>query len=110
MQNIFSSGRSYQISSGRSYHISSVHLVGRDIRTTTGNNLHLVKDLTGLDPWSCTSRQVKKVLRERLSDAPEQDQWRVPYLGKLLELRGELHHQMMDTAELTELIESLCEN
>ena len=43
-------------------------------------------------------------------DAPEQDQWRVPYLGKLLEQRGELHHQMMDTAELTELIESLCEN
>ena len=55
-----------------------VHLVGRDIRTTTGNNLHLVRDLTGLDPWSCTSRQVKKVLRERLSDAPEQDLWRVP--------------------------------
>ena len=87
-----------------------VHLVGRDIRTTTGNNLHLVRDLTGLDPWCCTSKQVKKVLGGRLSVVPEQDMWRLPYLGKLLEQRGELHHQMMDTAELTELIESLCEN
>ena len=41
-----------------------VHLVGRDIRTTTGNNLHLIRDLSGLDQWACTSRDVKKVLRE----------------------------------------------
>ena len=87
-----------------------VHLVGRDVRTTTGNNLHLLRELTGLDPWCCTSREVKKVLVERLSAVPEQDLWRVPYLGKLLEQRGELHHQMLDTSELTELIESLCEH
>ena len=37
-----------------------VHLVGRDIRTTTGNNLHLIRDLTGLDPWSFTSSLLMK--------------------------------------------------
>ena len=66
-----------------------VNIVGRDIRTTTGNNLHLVRDLTGLDPWSCSSGQVKKVLGDRLSEIPAQDMWRLGYLGKLLEQRGE---------------------
>ena len=87
-----------------------MHLVGRDIRTTTGNNLHLIRGLSGLDRWACTSKDVKKVLAGRLREVPEQDMWRLPYLGKLLEQRGELHHNMMDTSELTELIDSICEN
>ena len=87
-----------------------VNIVGRDIRTTTGNNLHLVRDLTGLDPWSCSSGQVKKVLGDRLSKVPAQDMWRLGYPVKLLEKRGEAHHQMLDTLQLTELIDSLCVN
>ena len=87
-----------------------VHLVGRDIRTTTGNNLHLVKDLSGLDPWSCTSKEVKKKLAERIKLAPDQDLWRIPYLSKLLEQRGEMHYQMVDTEEITGLIDSICQN
>ena len=38
-----------------------------------------------------------------------EDRWRLAYLGKLLEQRGELYHEMKDTEELTELIDSLCE-
>ena len=87
-----------------------VHLVSRDIQTTTGNNLHLIRDLSGLDPWACTSKEVKEVLGGRLREVPEQDMWRLPYLSKLLEQRGELHHRMMDTSEVTELIDSICEN
>ena len=86
------------------------NIVSRDIRTTTGNNLHLIRDLSELNPWACTSRQVKKVLGDRLSEVPVLDIWRLPYLGKLLEQRGEFHHQMLDTSELTELIDSLCVN
>jgi hypothetical protein len=81
-----------------------VHLIGRDIRTTTGNNLHLIRDLSRLEPWACTSRDVKKVLREAERGA------RAGHVDKLLEQRGELHHRMMDTSELTELIDSICEN
>ena len=87
-----------------------VNIVGRDIRTTTGSNLHLVRELSGLDPWCCTSTQVKKVLGEKLREVPAQDMWRLSYLGKLLEQRGEAHHQMLDTRELTELIDSICIN
>ena len=93
-----------------SYEVSVlVHIVGRDVRTDTGNNLHLIRDLTGLDPWACTSMDVKKILRERTREVPAQDLWRLPYLAKLLEQRGELYHQMLETRELTELIDSLCE-
>ena len=87
-----------------------VNIVGRDIRTTTGSNLHLVRELSGLDPWCCTSTQVKQVLGEKLREVPAQDMWRLSYLGKLLEQRGEAHHQMLDTRELTELIDSICIN
>ena len=87
-----------------------VHIVGRDIRTTTGNNLQLIRDLSGLDPWCCTSKQVKTVLMDSLSEVPDLDTWRLPYLAKLLEQRGELHHEMVDTSQLTELIDSICVN
>ena len=36
-------------------------LAGRDIRTTTGKNLKLVEELTGLDPWVFGSGRVKQV-------------------------------------------------
>ena len=86
------------------------HIVARDVRTTTGSNLHHVKEMTGLDPWCCLGSQVKRVLGEKLADLPEQDKWRLPYLGKLLEQRGDLYYQLEDTSELTELIDSLCLN
>jgi hypothetical protein len=40
-----------------------VQIVGRDIRTTTGNNIHLPSDLAGLDPLARNSRDVKKAGR-----------------------------------------------
>ena len=49
------------------------HIVARDVRITTGNNLHMIRDMTGLDPWSCLGHQVKKVLGEKLAEVPHQD-------------------------------------
>ena len=86
------------------------HIVARDVRTTTGNNLNMIRELTGLDPWSCLGNQVKKVLGGKLAEVPQQDSWRLLYLEKLLEQRGEMYYQMEDTTELTELIESICLN
>ena len=71
------------------------NIVGRDVRTTTGSNLHLIGNVTGLDPWRCFDSQVKRVMKEKLVKVPEMDKWRLPYLGKLLEQR---------------LIESVCVN
>jgi hypothetical protein len=78
------------------------HIVARDIRTTTGSNLSLIREVTGLDPWYCKSGQVRKALGEKQAE--------VPALGKLLAQRGEWHYELRDTSELTELIDSLCVN
>jgi hypothetical protein len=86
------------------------HIVARDVRTTTGSNLHLIRDMTGLDPWRCLGIQVKKVLGEKLAEVPQQDKWRLLYLEKLLDQRGEMYYRMDDTAQLTELIDSICLN
>ena len=83
------------------------HIVARDIRTTTGNNLSVIHDLTSLDPWSCFGSQEKKILGEKLAEVPQQDWWRISYLEKLLTKRGEKHCSM-GNRELAELIDSLC--
>ena len=83
------------------------NLVARDVRTTTGANLHFLTEMTGLDPWQCSPKDVKAVMAEKQVELPDQDKWRVPYLGRLLEERGERFHNMEDTTEITELIDSL---
>ena len=86
------------------------YVVARDIRTTTGSNLALVREVTALDPWSCSSGQVRKLLGEVEAEVPAQDQWRIAYLEKLLAQKGEQHYQLKDTSEITDLIDSLCVN
>ena len=86
------------------------HIVARDVRTTTGSNIHHIKEMTGLDPWGCLGSQVRKVMEEKLAVLPVQDEWRLPFLGKLLEQRGDKYYMMEDTTRLTELIDSLCVN
>ena len=80
------------------------------LETILGVIYSMLREMTGLDPWCCLGSQVKKVLGEKLADLPEQDEWRLPYLGKLLEQRGDLYYQLEDTSELTELIDSWCLN
>ena len=49
-------------------------------------------------------------LANSVKEVPAQDMWRLPYLCKLLEQRVERHHQMVDTSEITELIDAICIN
>ena len=81
------------------------------LRSTTGSNLRLVQDSSGLDPWTCSSSQLKKMLNQKEQVmVPLQDKWRVQYLGTLLAQRQELHYLGAEEQEkqLTELIDSLC--
>ena len=60
----------------------------QDIRSSVGANLALLKEETGLDPWTCSAGQ----LRGALSQAEKYpvlaaDLWRVPYMSQLLKLR-----------------------
>ena len=78
------------------------NIVARDIRTTTESNLALIMEVTVLEPWSCSSGQVRKVLGKVESEVPAQDQWRIAYLEKLLaQAKTVRHYQLKDTSELT---------
>jgi hypothetical protein len=63
------------------------NLVGRDLRTVTGRNLPFLNDESGLDPWTESPARVKSVLSKRQDQVPVGEEWRLPYLGKLLEQR-----------------------
>ena len=69
-------------------------LTARDMGTVTGRNMRLIETETGLDLWVATPTMVRETLRVRESvSIPEEDQWRVPYLQKLLEQRQQLHYR-----------------
>ena len=88
-------------------------IVGRDMRTTTGSNLKLLEESTGLDPWIYGSGRLKEeLLKQELVEVPETDRWRVEYLGKLLEQRQQQNYlgEEYSTKELSTLIDSLCIN
>ena len=88
-------------------------LAGRDVRTTTGGNLRLLRELSGLDPWVFGSSRLKEELvKSETREVPALDQWRVPYLSSLLERRQVLHYQgdIDREKELSDLVDSLCVN
>ena len=85
-------------------------VASRDVRTTTGSNLRLLRMETGLDIASASPRRVKAELVKKLAVVPDIDKWRLPYLARLLEDRGELHYNGGETDHLTSLIDSLCVN
>ena len=83
-------------------------VVAGDVSTTTGQNLNTIRLETGLDPLACSLVKMKQELGGRLVAVPDGDVWRVKYLGKLLEARGEANYEGEDTQQLTVLIDSLC--
>ena len=89
------------------------NIAGRDLRSNTGSNLRLVQDSSGLDPWECSSVELKKMLHEKVQvPVPVQDRWRLQYLATLLAQRQELHYMgaVDEEEKLTVLIDSLCIN
>jgi hypothetical protein len=89
------------------------NIVGRDIRSTTGSNLKLLEESSGLDLWVFDSSRIKVELGQRdIIDVPEQAQWRIKYLSRLLEQRQNHHYlgEVEQVKQMTDLIESLCIN
>ena len=90
-----------------------VNIAGRDLRSNTGSNLRVVQDSSGLDPWECSSVELKMMLHENEQvPVPGQDRWRLQYLATLLAQRQELHYlgAVEEEEKLTLLIDSLCIN
>ena len=88
-------------------------LTARDLRSTTGKNIKLVHELSGLDPWEYGSARIKDELAKAEEvEVPAVDQWRISYLQKLLEQRQMLHYggDKEGKERMSDLIDSLCVN
>ena len=87
------------------------NLVSRDVRTTTGANLKLIQEASGLPIWGTSQEKLREALRvEEAVMVLKCDKWRVPYLSKLLEHCQELYYRGEDVKENDDLINSLCIN
>ena len=88
-------------------------LCSRDLRTTTGSNIRVVEEASGLSVWNSTTAQVRRAVRQReIVAVPARDQWRLPYLKRLLEQRLQFHYQgdKINEERFQTLIDSLCVN
>ena len=89
------------------------NIVGRDIRSTTGSNLQLLEEASGLNPWVYDSSRLKVDLSSRDSvEVSDQERWRVMYLRKLLETKQNYHYlgDGERVKNVSNLIDSLCIN
>jgi hypothetical protein len=78
-------------------------LAARDLRSSIGANLALVRRRTGLDPWVAGRAELRAALEAAdRAPVPQQDSWRVPALEKLLAARLRAHYAA-DRGEETRL-------
>ena len=84
-------------------------LAARDLRSSLGSNLALLREESGLDPWTCSPGHLRAALQ--LADevpVPEEDAWCVPYTWRLLEQR--LQHYYSGNTEEEEQVQSLLDS
>ena len=89
------------------------NIAGRDIRSTTGRNMKLLEEASGMDPWIFDSSRLKVELVSRETvEVPGQDMWRVKYLHKLMVEKQEKHYmgEVERVKQVSDLIDSLCIN
>jgi hypothetical protein len=89
------------------------NLVSRDISTTTGTNLRLLADTSGLCPWETGQAKLKEaVICKEMVPVMDMDTWRIPLLGKLLAQRQRLSYlgEEVEMNRTDDLIHSLCIN
>ena len=87
--------------------------IARDIRSTLGKNLRLISEISKLNPWTTSTWKIQDaVIMNETVPVPAGDEWRVPYLCKLLRSRSEAQFEARDedAEQLSELIESLVIN
>ena len=87
-------------------------LVVKDVRTATAKNIKVLeRETEGLS----TPGEIRKELFKKAEDIPVTDQWRLPYLTKLLEQRDMMTYngEGEESEEMTrvkELLDSICIN
>ena len=99
---------------GPSHEVTVVALLAaRDLRSSLGANMTLVREESGLDPW-VAGRSMLQAALEAADRAmvPHLDRWRLPYLVNLLSYRLQAHYlaDMEEEQRLQSLINSLVIN
>ena len=88
-------------------------LASRDLRSTIGANLVLLRKVTRMDPWTTGRNELRAGLEAaELSPVPPMDEWRIPALEKLLAARLTANYRadQVEADRLQELINSLLIN
>ena len=82
------------------------NIVGNDVNSVMGTNLRKIEEEFGIDPWRASSGQLHQVYK--FYPVPAGDEWRLPFLVKLLDQRSEMAVCEERIKTISELIESLC--
>ena len=88
-------------------------LVARDVRSSLGSNLALVREFSGLKPWVAGRAHLRAALEAADQvPVPQQDSWRAPLLEKLLVafLQAYYAADKVEEKKLQDLISSLVKN
>ena len=88
-------------------------LAARDLRSSVGSNLALLREESGLDPWTVAPGRLKAaLLRAEEAPVPAADAWRVPYMWRLLEERLQHHYcgNSVEEKRVQGLLDSLVTN
>ena len=88
-------------------------LAARDLRSSVGSNLALLREESGLDPWTCPMGRLKRALQEAEEvPIPAEDAWRGPYMWRLLteRLRFYYNGDIEEEKKVQELLDALVTN
>ena len=91
----------------------AARISARDVRRNLGSNVRYLQDMTGWNPWDSTKREIKETMRtEEMVHVSVEDEWRLPYLQRILLERMTAHFQSNQEEEerLQSLINSLTIN
>ena len=82
------------------------NIVGREPQSTTAKNLLHIQNLTKLDPWVFSSQRIK--LELPVKTIPEDQQWRIGLMEKLMMTRYSKHLCVEDSTRICAMLDSLC--
>ena len=75
-------------------------LAARDLQSSLGSKLALVREEGKLNPWTASRAELWAALEAGVKVlVPQQDSWRVPYLEKLLAMRLQAYYSGDKTGE-----------
>ena len=85
-----------------------VRIVSREARSTVYKNVKLIEEISGFSPWDHDKAKIQENFPK--ATVPENNEWRLPMLKRMLETRMEKEKLMEDTKTISKMIDSLCDS